>query len=559
MKNNILTVWVCFYILSCGGGLGLSSMDKDQPQVTSVYPVDGATLDAAGGVTVALSTAVDPTTVHNKSFLVTPDSTNEVSLMTASDILSNVSSGDIASLEGDYSVSDDGKNLKWTPASKLESGVSYAILLTSAIQTVKHYPLNQTPGTSPTFFISHFTIMGASEDEGESNSSTASVTTSVEVEIVMINEIYYDDSTSDTDGHAFIELYGTSGGSLAGYTLRLVNGADGTSTDDITFPAGTQIPEDGFFVVADKNTGSDSETHVTNADYLDNFDPQNGPDSVQLFDPYGTVVDVVGYGDGLPETDVDGSPMYEVAAGPSAPSGQSLSRVNGTDAGNNANDFVVNTIPSPGSGEVTMADSEATDEDASSSSSTGDNSTSGSSTSDSSTSEISDSSITESTASTPLFQDVHFTEVVTDPQQDWNDTSGGDGISFNAVPGNDTIGSTDEWLEIKNDRSEAVDLTHWNLEMIDGTDESLIFGESSATFSFSDGGNLSYFQPGEFLIIGNPEGDMKNTLTLNLLDDQSDLVDSLSIDDANADGTEDESYQVESDGTWSLGEATIGF
>ena len=58
-----------------------------------------------------------------------------------------------------------------------------------------------------------------------------------------------------------------------------------------------------------------------------------------------------------------------------------------------------------------------------------------------------------------LHAQIVINEIVTDPQQDWNDSEGGDGIPFNNVPGNGTITPTDEWIELLNTGSEAVDLT----------------------------------------------------------------------------------------------------
>ncbi|MBI4412009.1 MAG: hypothetical protein HY541_05960, partial [Deltaproteobacteria bacterium] len=155
--------------------------------------------------------------------------------------------------------------------------------------------------------------------------------------------------------------------------------------------------------------------------------------------------------------------------------------------------------------------------------------------------------------------DIHFTEVVTDPQQDWSDTTGGDAIAFDSIVGTGTVGTTDEWIEIKNGRDETVDLTLWRLEMLDGTDAAELFSSSSASFVFFDGGDINNFQPDEFLVIGNPSGDLKNEVTLQLFDGSDFLVDELVIDDANASGISDESYQLTDDGNWGMGEATVGF
>ena len=409
--------------------------------------------------------------------------------------------------------------------------------MTPEIQTSDFYPFNQTPGQTQSAFVSRFTLTSfageaeASPSEGETKKP----------EFLLINEVLYDSAESDSDGNVFVELYGGAGGDLAGYVLRLVNGADGAATDEIVFPVGSLIPDDGFFVVADSKTGNASETNVANADFIDNFDPQNGPDSIQLLNASGVLIDVVGYGEGLFASDADDNLLYEGSPAQTAGVGKSLSRVAATDTGNNSADFVANETPSPGNGDVSgpensnaVASSEQTD--------------------------ISiDSTADAEDSIPPDFNAVHFTEVVTDPQQDWNDTLGGNGIAFDSTVGNGTVGTTDEWVEIQNGTLDSVDLTLWRLEMLDGTDEMEYFSSPSASLIFTAGGDGGNFQPDEFLVIGNPPGDLKNVVTLQLFDESDFLVDELVIDDANATGTADESYQIMDDGNWGMGEASIGF
>ncbi len=356
--------------------------------------------------------------------------------------------------------------------------------------------------------------------------------------LLIINEFYYDDAQSDTDGYLFIELYGTPGAGLSGYAVRFINGADGLKTDDVVLDETAVIPDDGYFVIADSKTGSDSETHVENADYISNFDPQNGPDAVQLIEPSGAVVDVLGYGPELASTDSEGLVLYEGSPSMLVEKGSSLSRVLQADTDNNAADFIINLSPSPGTGEVTPMDDPSEVD------------------TESVVSTEADALLTESESSV---SDVHFTEVVTDPQQDWNDSTDGDGIAFNSIPGSGTVGSTDEWIEIKNSRDVSVDLTGWSLAMNDGTDVTDAFSSSTSLFIFSDGGSLTDFQSGESLVIGNPPGDMKNTITLALYDSSNDLVDELNIDDSNADDPSNESYQLLDDDSWTMGEASPGF
>lgn len=173
---------------------------------------------------------------------------------------------------------------------------------------------------------------------------------------LVLNEILYDLPGDDTNGDLFVELRGTPGGDLGGYKLSFVNGDDGKETENVVIPAGLKVPDDGLFVIADGITGDLQHTHVVNADYLDNFDPQNGPDSVQLVAPDGVLIDAVSYGTPKMAVAANGLAMLEGAAAPDAPLSQSISRLpDAEDTGDNSVDFVVNTAPSPGTSDVTEA------------------------------------------------------------------------------------------------------------------------------------------------------------------------------------------------------------
>lgn len=173
---------------------------------------------------------------------------------------------------------------------------------------------------------------------------------------LVINEILYDLPGDDTNGDLFVELRGAPGGDVGGYTVNFLNGDDGKETEHVTIPAGLLVPENGLFVIADGITGDLQHTHVPNADYLDNFDPQNGPDSVQLISPDGKLVDAVSYGSPKVTTAANGMAMLEGEAAPDAPLSTSISRlIDAADTHNNSVDFVINTVPSPGEYDVAGA------------------------------------------------------------------------------------------------------------------------------------------------------------------------------------------------------------
>ncbi len=130
---------------------------------------------------------------------------------------------------------------------------------------------------------------------------------------------------------------------------------------------------------------------------------------------------------------------------------------------------------------------------------------------------------TPTSTSTPPTQYLLINEVVTAPRQDWNDTLGGDAVPFNNVPGsNPTFTDSDEWLELYNAGVDSVNLLGWTLVMDDGaTAATLDFNSpGAAVFVFSNCGSLTNFQPGEYLVIGNPPDAMNNDthFTLNRAD-----------------------------------------
>ena len=104
---------------------------------------------------------------------------------------------------------------------------------------------------------------------------------------------------------------------------------------------GAIIPGDGLLVIA--SSSADSALAAVR-DFAANVDWQNGPDAIQLIDPFLLVVDAVQYGDAGINNAGFGSPAFD------APAGSSLSRdLFGSNTGDNALDFMVG-MPSPGIG-----------------------------------------------------------------------------------------------------------------------------------------------------------------------------------------------------------------
>ncbi|MDZ7362589.1 MAG: lamin tail domain-containing protein [candidate division KSB1 bacterium] len=135
-------------------------------------------------------------------------------------------------------------------------------------------------------------------------------------------------------------------------------------------------------------------------------------------------------------------------------------------------------------------------------------------------------------------------EIVTDPQRDWNDSAGGNGVAFDRTPGSGTITDTDEWLELFNAGSTAVDLTEgagWSIEFINGTTALLNFKTPGSTvLRFSAGGAVTNFKTGEYLVVGNPPGAINNNVFIVLKDASGAVVDDVEIgDDFEGDGNGD--------------------
>ena len=155
----------------------------------------------------------------------------------------------------------------------------------------------------------------------------------------LISEVFYDAVGSD-NGLSFVELYGDPGSGLDGLFLEGVNGANGATGPTIALSG--IFHEDGIFVVGDDS--GDGTTFVVDADLIANFDFQNGPDSIVLRTAT-TTLDAVGYGVFDPGEIFagEGTPAAD------APAGSSLARVfANVDSGNNAVDFEISSLPTPG-------------------------------------------------------------------------------------------------------------------------------------------------------------------------------------------------------------------
>ena len=115
---------------------------------------------------------------------------------------------------------------------------------------------------------------------------------------------------------------------------------------------------------------------------------------------------------------------------------------------------------------------------------------------------------------------VVITEVVTDPQSDWSDsTNGGSaGLPFDVTPGVGVIDVGDEYIEITNVGAVPVSLNSMTLDMTDTSPEAYLIGSllGGVVESYSVGANAFFFPAGAVLVIGDPTGDLEDDVFVEL-------------------------------------------
>lgn len=361
-------IGVVFLLSACGmpNMPAVQSLSGKQPRVIEMAPSDGNFVPIGKAITLQFSRPIDKDSVSAQTVLVIP---NWQANITTAQAMKDIASGNIRGVAMGYALNEDKTELQLTPIDPSVTGV-LGVVVTPALQSHDHVPFNQTPGMASTPYMATLVVtdlavgdapvlavVGSDVAPAATTSTTSAVngaakpTTYVKPTAMplVLNEILYDLPGDDTNGDLFVELRGTPGGDLGGYKISFINGDDGKETEHVALPAGLLVPSNGLVVIADGITGDLQHTHVVNADFLDNFDPQNGPDSVQLFSPDGKLVDAVAYGTTKLTTATNGAVMVEGSAAPDAPMAKSISRLpDAEDTQNNSADFVINPTPSPG-------------------------------------------------------------------------------------------------------------------------------------------------------------------------------------------------------------------
>jgi len=113
---------------------------------------------------------------------------------------------------------------------------------------------------------------------------------------------------------------------------------------------------------------------------------------------------------------------------------------------------------------------------------------------------------------------VLINEVVTDPSAIGMIRAAATPIYSTRSSALGSITTSDEWVELYNGGPLSVDLAGWTLAMNDGSNQSHGIGTSAyVTERFSSPtSSLHRFEPGTYLVVGNPVGDMLNEVTLSL-------------------------------------------
>jgi hypothetical protein len=316
-------------------------MIESQPYVVSLKPEPYQLLDTLDGMEITFSHPLDPNTISEETVYIASGEVDK----------KDVKKEEIPKVSGQFETSNDLQTLRWHSQENLNPG-DYSLVVTSGLQAADHSPFNQNPGQDPEAFIAIFHVAG---NDSNSSSPDFSLPSSHfpasplhRPSFLVIHEVLYDAAGSDTDGNEFIELYGTPETDIDRYQIVIINGGDGEIIDTLTLPTGSKIPEDGIFLIADSKTNANRLSNILGFDHIDNFDPQNGPDAIQLLDEQGHLLDTLCYGESNLPLARNGLETCEGSAAVDVSSGHSLSRVNGADTQSNADDFVDLSSPTPG-------------------------------------------------------------------------------------------------------------------------------------------------------------------------------------------------------------------
>ena len=124
----------------------------------------------------------------------------------------------------------------------------------------------------------------------------------------------------------------------------------------------------------------------------------------------------------------------------------------------------------------------------------------------------------------PILPRLVINELVLTPNHDWS----GAMPAYVGMPGNGSISSDDEWVELRNDGATPVNVAGWILRVRDSEVKDTVLG-MHGTLAFSIGSSITAVQPGGFVVIGNPTGTMATDAFVTLQMPDGKIIDDVEI------------------------------
>lgn len=346
----IFIIFILFFS-ACGQQMEVpfQSITALQPQVVSIEPLSKNLIHPNESITIHFSQNINPDSILQNGILLMNGTLENDDADAFFDQLED-GIWQMVTFKFEYLVQDKTLTIQFNDTTAPKS---CSLIITPKLLSDKGIPFNQSPGQTPKLYVSNYNF--ALQNNQDSNSTIQPDIAATPLPTitpqplfprpskVVINELFYDADGSDTIGILFIELYGTPNSDLSKYKLVLLNGEDNKQYDEIIIPENSIIPNDGLFVIADASPGDETKTLVENFNMIENFDPQNGPDGMQLLNENDLIIDTLGYGN----LNASFNQLFESTPAKSVLAGHSLSRINGIDTNNNSIDFVELNTPSP--------------------------------------------------------------------------------------------------------------------------------------------------------------------------------------------------------------------
>lgn len=127
----------------------------------------------------------------------------------------------------------------------------------------------------------------------------------------------------------------------------------------------------------------------------------------------------------------------------------------------------------------------------------------------------------------PRFGKIVINEIVSYPINDWSHSDGA-GAPFQNTPGAGAVNTLDEYVELLNLGPDPMNVSDWTLEILGSESYITTIGADGVTVT-TPGSTVTDLQPGHFLVIGNPAGNISSDAFLVLRDRADNIVDDVEI------------------------------